>query len=198
MTGIPCLFFSGRFKHGKGHPDPDAKIGYCAAKKRAFVGYRVTIVNFGEHMPIIDYHLTPANRHDAHAVVPLLLSMEHHEALPKIEDFYGDNAYFTEKNKRWLEFYGKTCRFHSKEETGKHPKEHRSARKKSRIRSKVESTFGIMAQNYNFGRTRVRGIDNVQIETCLIFSSWNYFFLLSYIIGQFEDCISLRKLLYEN
>lgn len=58
-------FFSGRFKKGKPHPDPDAKIGYCTSKKRAFVGYRATIIIGSENMPILDYHLTPANRHDS-------------------------------------------------------------------------------------------------------------------------------------
>ena len=197
-TATPCLFFSGRFKEGKPHPDPDAKIGYCAAKKRAFVGYRATIINGGERMPIIDYHLTPANRHDAGAFVPLLLSMEVHEMLPLVGAFYGDNAYFTTENRAWLEFHEKCCKIHSKEETGKAPKNRRSAKKKSRIRSKVESTFGIMEKNYNFGQTRLRGIDNVKIDTCLKFSSWNHFFLLSYFTERFEDRISLRRLFYEN
>jgi len=197
-TTTRCLFFSGRFKKGKPHPDPDAKIGYCAAKKRAFVGYRATIINAGDNMPIIDYHVTPANRHDASALVPILLSMEEHETLSCAGDFYGDNAYFTANNRRWLSFYGKTSKFHSKEETGKNPKNRRSARKKSRVRSKVESTFGIMQKNHNFGQTHVRGMDNVKTDTCLIFTSWNHFFLISYFMNRFEDCISLRKLLYEN
>lgn len=194
----PCLFFSGRLKKGKPHPDPDAKIGYCAAKKRAFVGYRVTIINGGERMPILDYHLTPANRHDAGAFVPLLLSLERHDILPKIDDFYGDNAYFTKHNLRWLEYFEKTNMLHSKEETGKHPVKPRSARKKSIVRSKVESTFGILKENYGFGDTRVRGFENVKIEMGLTFSAWNHFFLLSYLTDRFEDCISLRRLLYEN
>ena len=197
-TTTLCLFFLGHFKEGKPHPDPDAKIGYCAAKKRAFVGYRATIINGGENMPIIDYHLTPANRHDSGALVPLLLSMEEYDTLPRIGAFYGDNAYFTALNKEWLEYFDKQCKFHSKEETGKTPKNPRSAKKKSRVRSKVETTFGIMKKNYNFGQTQLRGINNVKIDTSLIFSSWNHFFLLSYFMERFEDCISLRRLFYEN
>jgi len=152
-----CLFFSVRFKKGKPYPDPDAKIGYCAAKKRAFIGYRATIINGGEKMPILDYHLTPANQHDAGALIPLLLSIEEYEVLPRIGAFYGDNAYFTIKNRRRLEFFEKRCEIHSKEETGKHPKNRRSAKKKSRVRSKVESTFGILHKNHNLGQTLVRG-----------------------------------------
>ena len=194
----PCLFFLGRFRKGKPRPDPDAKIGYCAAKKRAFVGYRATIINGGENMPILDYHLTPANQHDVGALLPLLLSMEEHEILSRIGDFYGDNAYFTIRIRRWLEFFEKRCKIHSKEETGKHPKNRRSAKKKSRVRSKVESTFGILHKNHNFGQTLVRGMNNVKIDTCLKFTSWNHFFLISYFMDRFEDCISLRKLFYEN
>lgn len=195
---IPCLFFSSRFKKGAPNPDPDAKIGYCAAKKRAFVGYRATIIIGGERMPIIDYHLTPANRHDAGAFVPLLLSMEEQDTLPRVGAFYGDNAYFTAENRAWLEFFEKSCKLHSKEETGKAPKNQRSAKKKSRVRSKVESTYGIMEKNYNFGQTRLRGIDNMKIDTSLKFSAWNHFFLLSYFTDRFEECISLRRLFYEN
>ena len=195
---IPCLFFLGRFKKGKPYPDPNAKIGYCVAKKRAFVGYRATIIIGSEKMPVLDYHLTPANRHDSGAFVPLLLSMEEHEMLPRVGAFYGDNAYFTAKNRKWLEYFKKSCKLHSKEETGKKPKNRRSAKKKSRVRSKVESTFGIMEENYNFGHTQLRGIDNVKTDTCLLFSSWNHFFLLSYFMERFEDCISLRRLFYEN
>ena len=149
-------------------------------------------------MPIIDYCMTPANRHDADALVPLLLSMEANKTISKVGDFYGDNAYFTAKNKRWLSFYEKQCKFHSKEETGKVPKDPCSAKRKSHIRSKVESTFGILNKNHNFGRTEVRNIKNVRIDTCLIFTSWNYFFLLSYLIDRFEDHISLRKSFFEN
>ena len=198
MITIPCLFFSGIFKKGRPRPDPDAKIGYCVAKKSAFVGYRATIINGDEKMPILDYHLTPANRHDANAFIPLLLSMEKHETLPRVGALYGDNAYFTTENKAWFEFYEKSCKLHSKEETVKNPKNQLNTKKKSRVRSKVESTFGIMEKNYNFGHTQLRGIDNVKIGTCLIFSSWNHFFLLSYFMEGFEDCTSLRRLFYEN
>lgn len=149
-------------------------------------------------MAILDYHITPANRHDAGALISLLLSMEEHDTLSRVSDFYGDNAYFTASNRNWLSFYEKNCKFHSKEETGKHPKKPQSARKKSRVRSKVEATFGILHDNYHFGCLRVRNITNVKIDACLIFSSWNHFFLLSYLMDRFEDCISLRKLLYEN
>jgi len=197
-TTIPCLFFSGQFKKGKPFPDPDAKIGYCAAKKLAFVGYRATIIIGNEKMPILDYYLTPANRHDSAAVAPLLFSMEANGILPCIGAAYGDNAYRTEENNRWLEYYEISNKFHTKDETGKHPKNKAQAKRKSRIRSKVETTFGIMEENYNFGATRVRGFTRVKVELSLICSAWNHFFLLSYFMDQFEDCISLRRLFYED
>jgi len=198
MIKILYLFFSGRFKKGKPYPDPDAKIGYCSAKKQAFVGYRATILIGRERMPILDYHLTPANHHDSGTFFPLLLSMEQHHTLPDIGAFYGDNAYFTHENREWLEFYEKKCELHSNDESGKTPKNRCSAKRKSRIRSKVESVFGIMEENYHFGHTQLRGITNVKIEACLTFSAWNHFFLLSYFMDRFEDCISLRRLFYEN
>lgn len=198
MIVILSLFFSGVFKKGKPHPDPDARIGYCAAKKRAFVGYRTTIINANHKMPIIDYCVTPANRHDSKALVPLLLSMEEQGSLPYVGKFYGDNAYHTNKNVQWLHYFGKPCEFHTKEETGKNPKKKRSAKRKSRIRSKVETVFGILSINYFFGKTRVRGLNNVTIETCLKYSSWNFFYLISYLMERFEDNISLRRLFYED
>lgn len=198
MIGTHFLFFSGQFKKGKAHPDPDARIGYCAAKKRAFVGYRATIINANHKMPIIDYYITPANRHDSKALVPLLLSMEKHDTLPKVGDFYGDNAYDSEKNRIWLEYFEKPCKFHTKDETGKIPKDKRSAKRKSRIRSKVETLFGILSRNFSFGKTFVRGLNSIRTETSLIFSSWNHFYFISYLMERFEDCISLRRLFYED
>lgn len=197
-TATHCLFFSGQFKKGKPFPDPDAKIGYCAAKKLAFVGYRATIIIGNERMPILDYHFTPANRHDSGALIPLLLSLETHGHLPHVRKFYGDNAYCTEENNRLLDYHEICNQLHTKDESGKRPKNKAHAKRKSRIRSKVESCFGIMEENYNFGATRVRGFERVKLETSLICSAWNHFFLLSYFMDQFEDCISLRRLFYED
>lgn len=192
------LFFSAHFKKGKPFPDPDAKIGYCSAKKLAFVGYRATLIIGRRDMPILDYYITPANRHDSKALCPLLLSMERHGTIERVGDFYGDNAYASRKNEQWLIFYGKQSKFHSKDETGKKPKSPHSAKKKSRIRSKVEAIFGIMEENYNFGHTRLRRINNVKTELCLMCTAWDHFFLMSYIMDRFNDRISLRRLFYEN
>ena len=198
MITIRSFFFSGRLRKGKPRPDPDAKIGYCAAKKLAFVGYRTTIICTGEHMAILDFLTTPANRHDSSALPPMLFSMEENHILKKIKDFYGDNAYYSVSNRQWLTYFEKNCQFHSKDETGKKPKNVRSARRKSRIRSKVETVFGILTENYSFGRSNVCGLSNVIKETAIVYSAWNFFILMSFFVDRFEDRISLKKLLYEN
>jgi len=88
--------------------------------------------------------------------------------------------------------------FHGKDETGKNPKKKRSARKKSRIRSKIETIFGICNHNMGFGSVRVRTLPNVLIDTSIIFIAWNLGILYSYYINRFDDRISLKQLLYKN
>ncbi|MHA1273026.1 MAG: hypothetical protein ACTSQS_06275 [Promethearchaeota archaeon] len=82
-----------------------------------------------EHVSVLEYPVTPANRHNVRVLVLSLLSLEKNEMLPLVENFYGDNAYFTGENLRWLNFHEIRCCFHSKEETGKHPKKNMMRRK---------------------------------------------------------------------
>lgn len=149
-------------------------------------------------MAILDHYFTPANHYDGNALYPLLSSMEKNHIIENIKDFYGDNAYYSEDNRNWLDFYGINCEIHTKDESGKNRKNPRSAKKKSKIRSKVECVFGILHENYTFGRSAVRGKNAVFIETALIYSSWNFFILMSSFVDRFEDRISLKRLLYEN
>ena len=140
--GLAKSFSKNRFiKMLKSTPDLYAKIGYCAAKKRAFVGYRTTIISTNDNMAILDHYLTPANQHDSGALSPLLYSMERHNVIDYIKDFYGDNAYNTEDNRDWLNFYGINCEIHTKDESGKHRKNPRSAKKKSKIRRYYTNSF---------------------------------------------------------
>ncbi len=88
---------------------------------------------------------------------PGLLSLEQHELLCRLNSFHGDHAFFTAANLKWLAFHEIQREFHSKEESGKHPKKKRGAKRKARIRSKIEAVFGIMKENYHFGPTQVRG-----------------------------------------
>ena len=192
------IFFSGILKKGKKFADPDARIGYCASKKRAFVGYRCTLLIDADTMLIVDYYVTPANRHDSGAVVPMLLKLEKRGIISRIKSMYGDNAYYTKEIKKWLNFYGVKCRLHNKDESGLHRKSKRSGRSKSRVRTKVEGVFGIAKMNLNFEKLYVRGLSNVKIDITLKCIRWNIFYLYSYIEGRMEDRISIRRLLYEN
>lgn len=121
------------------------------------MGYRASITCTTEVQAIVDYHLTPANCFDGDALPPLLWSMEATGTLACLATLYGDNAYASDANRQWVAYFEKIESFHTKEETGKNPERPRSARRKSRIRSKVESIFGILAENYAFGRAHVRG-----------------------------------------
>ncbi|MHA1325561.1 MAG: transposase, partial [Candidatus Helarchaeota archaeon] len=167
------------------------------AKKQAFVGYRATLLVESTRMPILAYHVTPANCHDSSVFLPVLLSLEQHELLCQLNSFHGDHAYFTAGNLKWLAFHEKQREFHSSEESGKHPKKKRRAKRKARIRSKIEAVFGIMEENYHFGRTRVWGGEKVKSEMGLRGSAWNLFYLLFHVEGCFEDRISLRRLFHE-
>jgi len=111
---------------------------------------------------------------------------------------YGDNAYDSEKNRRLSEEKKVAPLFHTKEETGKTPKKKRSAKAKSKKRSRIEALFGISRENMGFGKVLVRGLERVAIDVSLTFIMWNFGSLYAFLIHRFEDRISLRKLLYKN
>ena len=179
-------------------PDSDARIGYCAAKKLAYVGYKNHLLCSVDDMSILNFIVTPANRHDSTLFIPLFMNMSSSSIFPTIKGVYGDNAYDTELNRIHLEERGIRALFHSKDETGKSPKKPQSAKRKSKKRSKIEVIFGISQENYGFGNVYVRGLPNVVIDTSIIFIGWNLGILYSYFIDRFEDRISLKKLLYKN
>ncbi len=104
-------------------------MGYCIVKNLAFDRYRTTIILKNEYVSIIEYHITPVNRHNARILVPSLLSLEKNEMLPLVENFYGEDAYFTGENLRWLNFHEICCCFHSKEKIENHPKKSMMRRK---------------------------------------------------------------------
>jgi IS5 family transposase len=111
---------------------------------------------------------------------------------------YGDNAYDSEKNRRFSKEKNITPLFHTKEETGKTPKKKRSAKNKSKNRSRIEALFGISRENMGFGKVLVRGLWRVAIDVSLTFIVWNFGSLYAFFVNRFEDRISLRKLLYNN
>ncbi|MHA1394590.1 MAG: transposase [Promethearchaeota archaeon] len=106
-------------------------MGYCAAKKQTFLGYRASLLVERTYMPILAYHIKPVNCHNSSALLPVLLSLEKHEFLCQLKSFHGDCAYFTAENLKWLAFHEKQREFHSKEESGKHPKKNWKDKKKS-------------------------------------------------------------------
>jgi hypothetical protein len=190
-----CLFFFGRLGVGKIHPDPDARIGYCAAKKLAFVGYRASVVLAEKTMVILDFLITEANVPDCHSGHTLLVTMKEHGTLRLVGILYGDNAYDTAANQTFLVNHEVHPNFHNKSETGKTPMHKHSARRKSRIRSKVESLFGILTGNYAFNRLRVRRLAASNIYLSLVFTAWNFFILMSWFVDKFEYRISIKELL---
>jgi IS5 family transposase len=192
------IFFSGVFKDGPLGADPDARIGYCAARKLAYVGYKNHLLCSAEDMTVLNFIVTPANIHDSKLFIPLLSRSQNSAWFSEINAVYGDNAYDSESNTSHLGEQGIEPRFHTKDETGKDPKKPKSAKRKSKKRSKIEVLFGISHENLGFGRVRVRGVVNVKIDTSLIFSGWNLGILYSYFIDRMEDHISLKKLLYKN
>jgi hypothetical protein len=149
-------------------------------------------------MTILDYKITPANTHDCKFLIPLVSNVLSSKLANLLKKLFGDNAYNTKTNRDFCHENHLEPLFHSKDETGKHPKKKRSAKKKSKKRSKIEPVFGISKLNLGFGSVRVRGIQRVSIDTDLIFIGWNLGILYSHYIDQFEDRISLKRLLYKN
>ena len=149
-------------------------------------------------MTALDFEVTPANVHDSKLFAPLTLSLISRGLSNLVKESFGDNAYDTKGNREFCQEKRIKASFHTKEETGKTPKKKRSARKKSKKRSKIETMFGISHENMGFGSVRVRGLRRVVIDTALIFIGWNFGILYSFYIDRLVDRISLKRLLYKN
>jgi len=149
-------------------------------------------------MTVVDFTVTPANVHDSKMFIPLLSRIIPGKIGGRIQKMYGDNAYATKKNREKLRAHGIGDFFHRKSETGKHPKNKRAAKRKSKIRSIIEPLFGISQENLGFGAVRVRGLSNVEIDTSLVFIGWNLQAVYAFFIGHLEDRRSLKTLLYEH
>ncbi|MFX1339823.1 MAG: transposase [Promethearchaeota archaeon] len=192
------IFFFGGFRKDWCGPDADARIRYCTSKKLAYIGYKCHLLCSAEDMTVLNFDITPANRHDSQMCIPIVIQACSTHLKTLIKKLYGDNAYDIERNRTFLEEHHIRVLFHTKEETGKHPKNPVSAKKKSKKRSRVEALFGISQENLGFGRVNVRGLGRVFIDTAIIFSGWNFGILYSYFINQFKDRISLKRLLYKS
>lgn len=146
-------------------------------------------------MVVLDFLVTEANVPDCHSGHALLVTMMYHGTLRLVGILYGDNAYDTVENRTFLANHEVRPNFHDKSETGKAPVHKRSARRKSRIRSKVESLFGILTGNYAFDRLRVRRLPATNTYLSLVFTAWNFFILMSWFVDKFEYRISIKELL---
>jgi len=197
-TNPISIFFFGAFRAALSGPDLDARIGYCTSKKLAYVGYKCHLICSSDDMTALDFEVTPANVHDSKLFIPLTSNLISRGFLSLVKESFGDNAYNTKVNREFCEEKRIKASFHTKEETGKTPKKKRSARKKSRKRSKIETVFGISHENMGFGSVRVRGLRRVVIDTALIFIGWNFGILYSFYIDRLVDRISLKRLLYKN
>ena len=148
-------------------------------------------------MTVLNFIITPANIHDSKMFIPLFSSTCESATFLEIGAVYGDNAYDSEENKSYLKESRIEALFHTKEETGKNPKNSKSAKRKSKKRSKIEVLFGISRENLGFGSVKVRKLSNIKIDTAIIFIGWNLGILYSYFVDRIEDRISLKKLLYK-
>jgi hypothetical protein len=149
-------------------------------------------------MTVLEFEVTPANIHDSKLFIPLAENVISRGLSTLVKENFGDNAYNTKTNRKFCDEKQIKSSFHTKKETGKNPKNKRSARKKSKRRSKIEAVFGISNLNMGFGSVRVRGLWRVSIDTSLIFIGWNFGILYSYYIDRFRDRISIKQLLYKN
>jgi hypothetical protein len=147
-------------------------------------------------MIVLGYGVAPANVHDSRAFKPAASDMTRSGAMKLVREMYGDSAYDSRENREYLRDRGISVQFHTRAESGKHPASPRTARRKSKIRARVESIFGILCENYAFGRTRVRTLPRVAIDLGLVFTAWNFFYLMAYIDERFEYKISVRGLMY--
>ena len=161
------------------------------------MGYKIHLLCTVKDMTVLNFIVTPANVHDSKMFVPLFSTSKNASFFSTIRAVYGDNAYDSEQNRSFLENDRLKALFHSKDETGKVPKKPKSARRKSKKRSRIEVLFGISHENLGFGSVKVRRLPNVKIDTAIIFSGWNLGSLYSYFVDRIEDRISLKKLLYK-
>jgi IS5 family transposase len=149
-------------------------------------------------MTVLGFSVTPANVADCKLFSPLISSALSSNISDLVKEAYGDNAYDTSSNREFCKEKKIKVSLHSKEETGKTPKNSHSAQKKSRKRSKIETLFGIAHENLGFGAVQVRGLWRVLIDTSVIFIGWNLGILYSFYMDRLQDRISLKRLLYKN
>lgn len=160
------------------------------------MGYRDAVVCTADHLFVFAFRVTPANVSDKVQLIPTLGPLEAEGMLKYVGALWGDNAFCTTGNREWMVDKHVADHLHTADETGKDRKNPRSARRKSKIRSKIEALFGILRENTVFQRSRVRTLPRVTMEQALIFTAHNLFGLVALIDGRFEDHLSMRRFLW--
>ena len=161
------------------------------------MGYRYAPIITCGLMIIIGFIVLPANVCDANLLEFVLQDVAAGGFLGLFKALYGDNIFDTGDNRQLLAWLRKACRFHTKEETGKHPTKPRSARRKSKRRSRIEATFGIGKEDFAFGHVSVWTLPRVEIDLALFSTAYNFFFLMAWLVGRPEDGHCIKCLIYE-
>ncbi len=149
-----------------------------------------------DNLFVFAFRVTPANVSDKVQLIPTLAPLETEGMLKYVGALWGDNAFCTSGNREWMGTKKVEDHLHTGDETGKDPKCPRTAKRKSKIRSRIEALFGILRENTVFQRSRVRTLPRVTIEQTLIFAAHNLIGLVSLISGRFEDHLSSRRFLW--
>jgi IS5 family transposase len=134
------------------HRDDDAT--WTMKRKKAFFGFKSHIATDLEHKIIRSYCVTTAKDHDSLAMDELLLD-------PTVaKDVWADSAYRSEKREKELKEKGYTSHIHERAYRNRPltDAQNEANKEKSRIRTRVEHTFGHMKNSMGGLFTRTIGM----------------------------------------
>ncbi len=144
--------------------DPDARLGYYAAKKQKFLGYRVQLLNDDKKKIPLKIEVTPANTHDSKTLLPIIDKIIAEHPQTHIGNLNADNGYLSDDNPDGLnERRIDNSVVPRKKSSRKIPKKRQNQRKCIKV------IFGIIVQCLGLQNTRVRGLPNVAKDTYLKF-----------------------------
>ena len=142
--------------------DPDARLGYCAAKKQNFLGYRVQLLIDDKKKNPLKIEVTPANTHDSVPLIPIVEKIIHEHPEAHIGNLNGDKAYLSEKNSTKLAEHEITNNIAPRKSSSR-----KILKKRQNQRKCIEEIIGIKARCLGLERTWVRGLPNVFKDTYL-------------------------------
>jgi IS5 family transposase len=179
------LFFPGLFgvlQDSCSLVDPDARLGYCAAKDQVFLGYRVQLLIDDKKRIPLKIEVTAANVHDSTKFLPVLNKVRAEHPDVQIQNANADNAYKSAENSAKLsEWHVTDSTAPRKSSPDKIPKKRQNQRKC------IEGMFGIMVQCFGLGTTWVRGLSNVAKDTYLKFIAFFFQIIVAFEIGVEEN-----------